>query len=245
MSHTDAPGATPPADAPVAASADATVDTAARRRPRVPAQRARNGARPAAAAEAPVLAEVVQVEEKPLPPRGPDDTGTDLMLYVPPAYLNIGPPIPAKSGRGGLIGVIALIIVLALISVVATVAYFMKSNAYDKQAAQLRDERATVAQQQTDAQDQQTASNAKDAQIANLTAQITAANDQLATLRANAAGDSTKLTNLAEAQVALAACISADKSWITLLRIKASATSLSKAQKKANTACGAANKYMP
>jgi type II secretory pathway pseudopilin PulG len=254
MSHTDAPGATP-ADAPVEA---VTEPTAGRRRPRVPAQRGPNGAAAKAAAAngaAPATPAAVDMPivgtglsdtgEFRLPPRSPDDTGTDLMLYVPPAYLNIGPPIPPKSSRGGFIGVIALIVVLALISALATVAYFVKSSAYDRQAAQLRDQRAATAAQQAATQDQQNAASAKDNQIATLTAQLATATQQLDTLRTNATGDASKLQDLAKAQAALAACISADKSWIYLLRIKAGASSLNKAQTKANKACTAANKYMP
>lgn len=243
MSQTDARGRKRSAGAP---ATDAKVDTSAGRRGRVPAQRGAKGAGGAKPAGAPAAtAAPAAVEERRVPPRGMDDTGTDLMLYVPPPYLNIGPPIPPKSGRGGLIGVVALIVVLALVSVAATVGYFVKSNAYDRQSAQLADQRAQVASQQSAADQQQTAANAQDARIAELTTQLQAANDQLTSLRHNATTDATKLGNLAKAQAALAACIAADKSWIYLLRIKAGATSLSNAQKKANTACTAANKYLP
>ncbi len=230
MSQTDSPEKTVrPAKAAKAAKAtkaaatgpDETVVTPTPAAPRVPTQ--------------PVLEDAV---EDTAPISGyPDEDGAGAAGYTPPAYLNIGPPIPAKSGKAGLVGGVLLIVVLVATTVLATVGYLAKSSALDKKSA-------TVADQAAQINGHASADAAKDTQIATLTAQLKTATDQLSTLQNSTGDDPAKLATLSKAKTALSACVTADRTYIYDLVHKAGATTLKKAQTKANTACGAADKYL-
>lgn len=221
MSQTDSPEKTAtPAEVAAATGPDATVVTPKQAAPRIPTQR------------------VAEAADDPAPVSGlPDEDGAGAAGYTPPAYLNIGPPIPAKSGKAGLVGAVLLIVVLVAATVLATVGYVSKSSALTKKSA-------TVADQAAQLSSQASAGAAKDTQIASLTAQLKTATDQLSALQSSTGDDPGKLATLGKAKSALTDCVTADRTYIYDLVHKAGKTTLSKAQQRANTACAAANKYL-
>lgn len=221
MSQTDSPEKTARAAKASATGPDATVVTPAPAAPRVPAQR--------------VADETV---DDAVPVSGPpEEDGAGAGGYDPPSYLNIGPPIPARSGKAGLVGAVLLIVVLVATTVFATVGYFAKSSALDKKSATAADQAAQLSSQAS-------ANASKDTELATLTAQLKAANDKLSALHASTDGDSGKLGTLDKAKTALSACVTADRTYIYDLVHKAGSATLKKAQAKADTACAAANKYL-